>query len=160
MAVVHSTILAALVVCGCASSQNQGGAGAVSSSVVSSSTAASATGSVSAVGGSDLGTDGGDRFPNVLSASVTKSTDNTYVVEATLSSPYDTPQRYANAWRVVDLAGNVLGVRELAHDHQTEQPFTRTLEGVVIPAGVDVVFIEGRDQANGWGGLRVQVAVS
>jgi hypothetical protein len=110
--------------------------------------------------GNPIGSDGGQKFPNVLSAVVTKSTDDTYVVEATLSSPYDTPQRYADAWRVVDRDGNVLGVRELSHDHQTEQPFTRTLDGVSIPPNVDVVIIEGRDQVNGWGGRRVEVPVS
>ena len=48
--------------------------------------------------------------------------------------------------------GAVYGVNELAHDHASEQPFTRTLSGVQVPAGVGTVLVEGRDQVNGWGG--------
>ena len=64
---------------------------------------------------------------------------------------------YADAWRVLDENGRELGVRELAHDHATEQPFTRTLDGVRIDDDVDAVVIEGRDQRNGWGGATVRV---
>lgn len=48
--------------------------------------------------------------------------------------------------------GAVYGVNELTHDHASEQPFTRTLSGVQVPAGVGTVLVEGRDQVNGWGG--------
>lgn len=75
-----------------------------------------------------------------------------YTFAVTVSSPYDTPDRYADAFRVRSVDGTVFGVRELTHDHATEQPFARTLSGVVIPAAVTSVVVEGRDQANGWGG--------
>ena len=80
-------------------------------------------------------------------------------VSATLSSSYDSPDRYADAWRVVAPDGTVLGVRELLHDHAGEQPFTRSLDGVEIPSDVDEVTVEGRDSANGWGGVTVTVDV-
>ncbi len=71
----------------------------------------------------------------------------------TVSSPYDTPQRYCDAFKVMDAKGKLLGERVLWHDHQTEQPFTRDLHGVVIPA--DLTEIVHWD-ANGWRGeLRV-----
>ncbi len=70
----------------------------------------------------------------------------------TVSSPYDTAQRYADAFRVRAEDGTVYGVRELTHEHASEQPFTRSLSGVQVPAGVTNVVVEGRDQANGWGG--------
>ena len=98
-------------------------------------------------------------FPDVVAAELTPSGDGSYTVAATVSSPYDTPERYADAWRVVAPDGTVLGVRELAHDHQNEQPFTRQLTGVEIPAEVDEVTIEGRDQVSGWGGGTVTVPV-
>ncbi len=57
---------------------------------------------------------------------------------------------YADGWRVLDADGNELGLRVLAHPHVNEQPFTRSLSGVVIPAGIDVVFVQGRDTTDGW----------
>ncbi len=96
-------------------------------------------------------------FPDVIAATATMSGEGTWLFSATVSSPYDSPERYADAWRVLAPDGTELGARELAHDHASEQPFTRTLSGVVVPAGVDVVTVEGRDQVNGWGGATVEV---
>lgn len=101
----------------------------------------------------------GDAFPDVVAAEIAPSGDGLWTVRATISSPYDSPERYANAWRVLDGDGNVLGVRELAHDHASEQPFTRSLAGVEIAADVPTVTIEGRDQANGWGGTTFELDV-
>ena len=105
----------------------------------------------------DAGED--DLFPDVVAATVEIGSDGRYSVEVTISSPYDTPERYADAWRVIDPAGNVLGVRELAHDHAAEQPFTRSLAGVEIDEGVPNVIIEGRDRVSGWGGAMFSVEV-
>jgi hypothetical protein len=80
-----------------------------------------------------------------------------FAFDVTISSPYDTPQRYADAWRVLAPDGTVLGVRELLHDHAGEQPFTRSLDGVTIPPGVPQVTVEGRDLVNGWGGTTMTV---
>ena len=41
-------------------------------------------------------------------------------------------ERYADGWRVLDEAGEVLGEMELGHDHASEQPFTRTQTGALI----------------------------
>lgn len=98
-----------------------------------------------------------ERFPDVIAATATPSGDDTWDFSATISSPYDSPDRYADAWRVLGPDGAVLGVRELLHDHAAEQPFTRSLAGVPIDPGIEVVTIEGRDQVNGWGGDRVDV---
>lgn len=91
-------------------------------------------------------------FPDVVAVVATQSSDETWRFDVTLSSPYDSPERYADAWRVLGPDGAELGIRELAHDHANEQPFTRSLSGVVIPATITTVTIEGRDQVNGWGG--------
>lgn len=98
------------------------------------------------------------QFPDVLEAELTPSGD-TWSVAATISSPYDSPDRYADAFRVLAPDGTELGVRELTHDHASEQPFTRSLDDVAIPDDVDEVTVEGRDQANGYGGDTVTVAV-
>lgn len=98
------------------------------------------------------------RFPDVVDAVLVPEEGGAFTVEVTISSPYDTPERYADAWRV--LAGDrVLAVRELTHDHAGEQPFTRSLGGVEVPDGVTRVTVEGRDLRNGYGGATVTVDV-
>lgn len=98
------------------------------------------------------------RHPDVVDAELERTGDG-WRVSATISSPYDTPDRYADAFRVLTPEGEELGVRELLHDHANEQPFTRSLDGVDIPDDVDRVVVEGRDLANGWGGDTVTVEV-
>jgi hypothetical protein len=91
-------------------------------------------------------------FPDVIAATAERSADGAWTFSATLSSPYDSPERYADAWRVVGPSGEVYGIRELTHDHASEQPFTRSQSGIEIPEGVTTVVVEGRDQVSGWGG--------
>ncbi|MGF1600385.1 MAG: hypothetical protein ACFCVK_26390 [Acidimicrobiales bacterium] len=120
-----------------------------------------ATGTAATAPSGDTGTTGetteadeasAERYPDVVDATARLDGDGTWTVSATLSSPYDSPERYADAWRVLGPDGTVFGVRELLHDHANEQPFTRSLSGVDIPDAVDEVTIEGRDQRSGWGG--------
>ncbi len=99
----------------------------------------------------DTGEASGERFPDVIDASAER-VGATWTVSATLSSPYDTPERYADAWRVMGPDGTVYGERILLHDHANEQPFTRSQSGIEIPDDVAEVTIQGRDLANGYGG--------
>jgi len=105
--------------------------------------------------------DSGDElFPDVLAAVATQADDGSWSFDVTLSSPYDTRERYADGWRVLDDDGNELGIRVLVHDHATEQPFTRSLSGVDIPDNVETVTVQGRDIESGWGGATVEVALT
>ncbi len=101
------------------------------------------------------GSPGDGLFPDVLSVTATQSDDGSWTFNVTVSSPYDSPDRYADAWRVLAPDGSELGIRELLHDHAGEQPFTRSLSGVEIPDGITRVTVEARDQENGWGGATV-----
>jgi hypothetical protein len=83
----------------------------------------------------------------------------TYDLSVTVSSPYDSPERYADGWRVVAPDGTVLGEHTLRHDHAAEQPFTRTQTGLRIPRGVSRVVVEARDSEHGYGGATVTVLV-
>ncbi len=67
---------------------------------------------------------------------------------------------YADAWRVLDADGEVLGTRMLAHPHENEQPFTRSLGGVRIPDGVTTVWIEARDSVHGWNAETFELRLS
>ena len=64
---------------------------------------------------------------------------------------------YADAWRVVDKGGKVLGLRNLAHPHVNEQPFTRSLSGVSIPQDVGEVAVQARDSVGGWSPATVTI---
>lgn len=88
-------------------------------------------------------------FPTVLDATATAVGD-TWRFDVTISSPYDSPAQYADAWRVLDLDGTEYGIRVLTHDHAGEQPFTRSQSGIVIPDDVSTVVIGARDLVNGW----------
>jgi hypothetical protein len=99
------------------------------------------------------------RFPDVIAAKVKASSNGAFDFDVTISSPYDTPQRYADAFRVTTLDGKLLGERILWHDHQDEQPFTRDLYAVKIPAGIKKVLIQGRDQKHGYGGKQIEVSL-
>ncbi|CAN5672859.1 hypothetical protein BH18ACT7_BH18ACT7_24970 [soil metagenome] len=96
-------------------------------------------------------------FPDIVEVRAARESGGTYSFDVTVSSPYDTPERYADGWRVLGPDNEVYGEHELTHDHASEQPFTRTQSGVEIPDGVQTVTIEGRDQANGYGGGTVEV---
>jgi hypothetical protein len=98
--------------------------------------------------------------PDVVGAEATPTPDGLLLFSATLCSAYDTPQRYADAWRVRTTEGRVLAVRELGHDHAAEQPFTRSLTSPVeVPDGTKLVVVEGRDQRNGWGGATFELVL-
>lgn len=100
------------------------------------------------------------RFPDVLAATPSyDEASDTWSFSVTISSPYDSPERYADGWRIIGADGTVLGVHTLLHDHAAEQPFTRTQTGVEIPDDVDTVTVEGRDLANGFGGTGVTITL-
>lgn len=66
-------------------------------------------------------------------------------------------KHYADGWRIVDVKGHVLGNRTLYHPHVNEQPFTRSLSGVKIPAGTKIIFVEAHDKVHGWNKDRVRI---
>lgn len=101
----------------------------------------------------------GQRFPDVLSAGVSARGADRFDFDATISSPCDTPQRYADAFRPISKDGAPSGERTLLHDHAGEQPFTRDLHGAAIPSAVREVMIQARDKRYGYGGKTVAVAL-
>lgn len=96
------------------------------------------------------------RYPDVVAARVRAAGNGRFDFDVTVSSPYDTPQRYADAFRVRTPDGRVLGERILWHDHAGEQPFTRDLHGVEIPPGIATVEIQARDRRHGYGGQAIR----
>jgi len=66
---------------------------------------------------------------------------------------------YADAWRVVTEDGKELGTRTLYHPHVDEQPFTRSLGDVKIPADAKLVYVEAHDKVHGWSKQRYKVKI-
>lgn len=101
----------------------------------------------------------GQKYPDVVRVRIEPEGGGTFSLSVTIRSPYDTPERYADGWRVLAPDGRVLAKHTLTHDHAEEQPFTRTQSAVKLPAETRTVTVEGRDKRNGYGGKTVQVAV-
>ncbi|MCL1694089.1 MAG: hypothetical protein M3096_10415 [Actinomycetia bacterium] len=95
---------------------------------------------------------------DVVAATIDSSGD-TYRVSATILSADTGWDKYADAWEVRSPEGAVLGTRILAHPHVDEQPFTRSLDGVDIPAGITEVEIAARDLVVGFCGETVTIVV-
>jgi hypothetical protein len=95
---------------------------------------------------------------DVVDAEIHK-TGGQYRVIVTVRHADEGWDHYADQWRVVAPDGTVLGTRTLHHPHETEQPFTRSLGGVEIPAGVSAVTIEARDSVHGRGGKTLTLEV-
>lgn len=64
---------------------------------------------------------------------------------------------YADRWEVLSPDGEVLATRILAHPHEDEQPFTRSLSGVQIPDGIDQVILRAHDSVHQYGGETIMV---
>jgi hypothetical protein len=90
---------------------------------------------------------------SILDAAATR-TGETWRISVTLRHDDTGREDYADGWRVLAPDGTILGTRVLHHPHVAEQPFTRALSGVAIPAGLAAVEIEARTSASGWGGPR------
>jgi len=83
----------------------------------------------------------GSKFPEVLAVDISPAQSDKFRFSVTL-----------------DDQDKQLGIRVLWHDHANEQPFTRSAT-ISIPANTRTVYVEGRDQANGWSGQRFKVEV-
>ena len=96
---------------------------------------------------------------DVVDVEVTKQGEGQFRFDVTVRHDDEGWDHYADRWEVRGPDGAVLGVRELAHPHVNEQPFTRSLSGVEIPADVAEVRVRARDSVHGYGGAEKTVAV-
>jgi hypothetical protein len=78
--------------------------------------------------------------------------DAGFTVSATVASADTGWEKYADLWEVRAPDGSVLGERVLAHPHETEQPFTRSVGGVDIPPEIAEVVVAARDSVAGFCG--------
>jgi hypothetical protein len=96
---------------------------------------------------------------DVLNVEVTKMNKSTYQFSVTISHNDEGWDHYANKWDIMAPDGTTLGTRTLHHPHVDEQPFTRSLSGVTIPAKIKEVTIRAHDSVHKYGGKFVTVAL-
>lgn len=89
--------------------------------------------------------------PTVLKATVRASSNGSYVISATILHKDEGWEHYVNKFDVLGPNGGILGTRILYHPHVSEQPFTRSLTNVKIPAGLKSVLIRAHDLVHGYG---------
>tara|TARA_R110002020_G_scaffold169773_2_gene359188 strand:- start:254 stop:631 length:378 start_codon:yes stop_codon:yes gene_type:complete len=87
--------------------------------------------------------------PLVTEVTVSQNGD-VYRFDVTISHKDFGWEHYADAWRILDMDGNELGLRDLAHPHDGQQRLTRSLSNIQIPDGVTSVGIQARDSLTGW----------
>lgn len=94
---------------------------------------------------------------DVVGAEASRESDGTWRFRVTVRHADTGWDHYADRWQVETPDGRVLGTRVLLHPHETEQPFTRALGGVVIPPGVTEVIVRAHDSVHGDGGVSLRV---
>lgn len=94
---------------------------------------------------------------DVVQVKATADGNDNYRFDVTVRHDDEGWKHYADKWDVVAPDGTVLGTRTLLHPHVDEQPFTRSLSGVNIPATLNEVTIRAHDLVHGYGGKVVVV---
>lgn len=94
---------------------------------------------------------------DVTAVEVRSDRSGTYSFSVTLRHADTGWDHYANRWEVLTMDGEVLATRTLFHPHVNEQPFTRSLGGVAVPAGTTSVRVRSHDSVHGYGGVEFVV---
>ena len=94
---------------------------------------------------------------DVVDVKVNHQGNNTYYFSVTVFHHDTGWNHYANKWDVLGQDGTVYGTRILHHPHVDEQPFTRSLSGVVIPKNIKIIQIRAHDSVHKYGGKVMSV---
>ncbi len=94
---------------------------------------------------------------DVIAVKASKQGAGTWRFDVTIKSDDTGWKKYADKFDVLAPDGKVLGTRILYHPHEDEQPFTRELTGVKVPAGVAEVKVRAHDKVEGYGGAEMTV---
>ncbi len=94
---------------------------------------------------------------DIVDVKVQKTGDNTYRFDVTVAHGDEDWDHYADRWDVVTPDGQVLNTRILHHPHVHEQPFTRSLSGVIVTDSLPAVILRAHDSVHGYGGRTATV---
>ncbi len=89
---------------------------------------------------------------DVLDVDVSCNSDSICGFDVTVKHDDEGWKHYANRWEVLSPDGKILATRVLAHPHDNEQPFTRSLGNVRIPSDLNKVVVRAHDLVHENGG--------
>lgn len=92
---------------------------------------------------------------DVIEVDIKQTGGEIYYFKVTVRHADEGWDHFADKWDVVAPDGKVLGTRTLYHPHVDEQPFTRSLSDVKIPAGITEVTVRAHDSVHEYGGKTV-----
>ena len=95
----------------------------------------------------------------VVKVTVAKSGAQRYDFTVTLLHQDSGWEHYADKWEVVGSDGQIYATRTLLHPHVDEQPFTRALSNVPIPATVRAVILRAHDSVHGYGAKTITLTL-
>ena len=87
----------------------------------------------------------------VVASAAVRESGTSWRFDVTVRHPDTGWDHYADKWDVLAPDGTLLGTRVLLRPHVNEQPFTRSLGGIAVPAGLDRVIIRAHDNVDGYG---------
>ncbi len=97
-------------------------------------------------------------YAQVLFVQATREAAGTWSFAVTVRHDDQGWKHYADRFQVVDPeTGAVIAERTLAHPHEDEQPFVRSLGGIRVPPGKAVVLVRARCNRHGFGGREIRV---
>lgn len=94
---------------------------------------------------------------DVLDVTVACNSDSICRFDVTVKHDDQGWKHYANRWELLSPDGAILATRELAHPHNKEQPFTRSLVNVRIPSHLFEVIVRAHDLRHEYGGREIVV---
>ncbi len=94
---------------------------------------------------------------DILKVDVSCNSASTCRFDVTVEHNDEGWKHYADRWEVLSPDGELLATRVLAHPHDNEQPFTRSLTNVRVPAGLSRVIVRAHDLVHQYGGKEMVV---
>ena len=96
---------------------------------------------------------------DVVDVTATEQAPGVFRFDVTVAHGDTGWDHYADRWEVLAPDGTILGSRTLLHPHENEQPFTRSLTGVMVPDGVDTVTVRAHDSVHAFGGAEMTISL-
>ena len=96
---------------------------------------------------------------DVVAVKASSGKNGTWSFSVTVRHDDEGWDHYADNWQIMAPDGTVLATRILVHPHVGEQPFTRSLSSVEVPAGVRTIAVRAHDSVHGNGGAEMTVAL-
>lgn len=94
---------------------------------------------------------------NVIEARAVQNSMGTWTIFATVKHADEGWDHYADKWEVLGPDGEIIATRTLLHPHVGEQPFTRSLGGILLPESITQIRIRAHDLVHGYGGAEFEI---